>query len=44
MSEVRIGAAAPALAAAGAPIARAEGFPGHAASMEVRENGPGDGG
>ena len=44
MSEVRIGAAAPALAAAGAPIARAEGFPGHAASMEVRENGSGDGG
>ena len=26
MSEVRIGAAAPALARAGAPIARAEGF------------------
>ncbi len=44
MSEVRIGAAAPALAVAGAPIARAEGFPGHAASMEVRENGSGDGG
>jgi histidinol dehydrogenase len=44
MREVRIGAAAPALAAAGAPIARAEGFPGHAASMEVRENGSGDGG
>jgi histidinol dehydrogenase len=38
MSEVRIGAAAGALAAAGAPIARAEGFPRHAASMEVREN------
>jgi histidinol dehydrogenase len=39
MSEVHVGAAAGALAAAGAPIARAEGFPGHAASMEVRENG-----
>jgi histidinol dehydrogenase len=38
MSEVRIGAAAGALAAAGAPIARAEGFERHAASMEVREN------
>jgi histidinol dehydrogenase len=38
MSEVRIGAAAGALAAAGAPIARAEGFEVHAASMEVREN------
>jgi histidinol dehydrogenase len=40
MSEVRIGAAAGALAAAGAPLARAEGFEVHAASMEVRENGP----
>jgi histidinol dehydrogenase len=39
MSEVRIGAAAAALAAAGAPVARAEGFEVHAASMEVRENG-----
>jgi histidinol dehydrogenase len=39
MSEVRVGPAAGALAAAGAPIARAEGFPRHAASMEVRENG-----
>lgn len=39
MSEVRIGAAAGDLAAAGAPIARAEGFEVHAASMEVRENG-----
>ncbi len=39
MSEVRVGRAAGALAAAGAPIARAEGFPRHAASMEVRENG-----
>jgi histidinol dehydrogenase len=38
MSEVRIGAAATALARAGAPIARAEGFEVHAASMEVREN------
>jgi histidinol dehydrogenase len=38
MSEVRIGDAAPALAAAGVPIARAEGFPAHAASMEIREN------
>ena len=39
MSEVRIGRAAGALAAAGAPVARAEGFELHAASMEVRENG-----
>jgi histidinol dehydrogenase len=38
MSEVRIGPAAGALARAGAPIARAEGFELHAASMEVREN------
>jgi histidinol dehydrogenase len=38
MSEVRIGSAAGALARAGAPIARAEGFEVHAASMEVREN------
>ena len=39
MSEVRIGSAsAAALARAGAPIARAEGFERHAASMEVREN------
>jgi histidinol dehydrogenase len=38
MSEVRIGAAAAALARAGAPVARAEGFEVHAASMEVREN------
>nr|MBA3748110.1 histidinol dehydrogenase [Solirubrobacterales bacterium] len=39
-SEVHIGEAAPALAAAGAPIARAEGFEVHAESMEarVREN------
>ncbi len=42
MSEVHIGDAAPALAAAGAPIARAEGFSVHAESMEarVRENAP----
>jgi histidinol dehydrogenase len=40
MSEVRIGAAAAALAAAAAPVARAEGFEVHAASMELRENGP----
>jgi histidinol dehydrogenase len=39
MSEVRIGRAAGALARAGAPVARAEGFELHAASMEVRENG-----
>jgi histidinol dehydrogenase len=38
MAEVRIGDAAAALAKAGAPIARAEGFPAHAASMEIREN------
>jgi histidinol dehydrogenase len=40
MAEVRIGAAAPALARAGAPIARVEGFEHHAASMEIRENPP----
>jgi histidinol dehydrogenase len=40
MAEVRIGAAAAALARAGAPIARAEGFEHHAASMEIRENPP----
>ncbi|HEV7162725.1 MAG TPA: histidinol dehydrogenase [Solirubrobacteraceae bacterium] len=41
MAEVRIGPAAAKLAAAGAPIARAEGFEVHAESMEarVRENG-----
>ena len=39
MAEVRIGPAAAALARAGAPIARAEGFERHAASMEVREDG-----
>ncbi len=40
MAEVRIGRAAEKLAAAGAPIARAEGFEVHAESMEarVREN------
>jgi histidinol dehydrogenase len=36
MSEVRVGAAAEKLAAAGAPIARAEGFAVHAESMEAR--------
>jgi len=40
MAEVRVGPAAPALASAGAPIARAEGFEHHAASMEIRENPP----
>ena len=38
MAEVRIGSAAPKLARAGVPIARAEGFPHHAASMEIRQN------
>ncbi len=40
MSEVHVGPAAATLAAAGAPIARAEGFDVHAESMEarVREN------
>ena len=40
MSEVHVGKAATALARAGAPIARAEGFEAHAQSMEarVREN------
>jgi histidinol dehydrogenase len=40
MAEVRVGQAARKLAAAGAPIARAEGFEVHAESMEarVREN------
>jgi histidinol dehydrogenase len=36
MSEVRIDGAAAALAKAGAPVARAEGFTVHAASMEAR--------
>jgi histidinol dehydrogenase len=40
MAEVRVGAAAAALARAGVPIARAEGFEHHAASMEIRENPP----
>ena len=39
MSEVRIGDAAAALAAAGVPIAEAEGFVLHAQSMRDRENG-----
>jgi histidinol dehydrogenase len=38
MAEVRLGPAAGALARAGAPIARAEGFALHAASLEIREN------
>ena len=38
MAEVRIGDAAAALARAGAPIARAEGFTAHAEAMEIREN------
>jgi histidinol dehydrogenase len=38
MSEVRIGAAAGALADAGVPIAEAEGFVVHARSMREREN------
>lgn len=38
MSEVRIGTAAGALARAGVPIAEAEGFPAHAASLQIREN------
>jgi histidinol dehydrogenase len=44
MSEVHIGPAAARLAAAGAPIARAEGFDVHAESMEARvmENGGAD--
>jgi histidinol dehydrogenase len=40
MAEVRVGPAAAALARAAAPIARAEGFEQHAASMEIRENRP----
>lgn len=39
MSVVRIGEAADALASAGAPIARAEGFTEHARSMTLRQNG-----
>jgi len=38
MAEVRIGGAAAALARAGVPIARAEGFTAHAESMEIRQN------
>jgi histidinol dehydrogenase len=40
MAEVRVGPAAAALARAGAPLARAEGFEHHAASMEIRQNRP----
>jgi histidinol dehydrogenase len=40
MAEVRVGRAAAALARAGAPLARAEGFEHHAASMEIRDNPP----
>jgi histidinol dehydrogenase len=40
MAEVRIGPAAGALAQAGVPVARAEGFERHAASMRIRENPP----
>jgi histidinol dehydrogenase len=38
MAEVRVGDAGPALAAAGVPIAEAEAFPLHAASMRLRQN------
>jgi histidinol dehydrogenase len=38
MAEVRLDGAAPALAAAGVPIARAEGFVEHARSMALRQN------
>jgi histidinol dehydrogenase len=38
MAEVRVGDAGPALAAAGVPIAEAEAFPAHAASMALRQN------
>jgi histidinol dehydrogenase len=38
MAEVRLGAAAPALARAAAPIADAEGFPRHAESLRIRDN------
>jgi histidinol dehydrogenase len=38
MAEVRLNDAAPALARAGVPIARAEGFERHAASMALRQN------
>jgi histidinol dehydrogenase len=43
MAEVRVGDAAPALARAGIPVAEAEGFPAHAASMRARLNGASDG-
>jgi histidinol dehydrogenase len=39
MTEVHIGDAAAALARAGAPVARAEGYELHARSMEARQNG-----
>jgi histidinol dehydrogenase len=39
MSEVHLGSAVDALARAGAPLARAEGFELHARSMEARQNG-----
>src|SRR3954469_25756407 len=38
MAEVRVGDAAGALARAAVPIAEAEGFPAHAASMVLRQN------
>ena len=38
MAEVRLNDAAPALAKAGVPIAHAEGFARHAASMVLRQN------
>jgi histidinol dehydrogenase len=38
MAEVRLDGAGPALAAAGVPIARAEGFAEHARSMALRQN------
>jgi histidinol dehydrogenase len=40
MAEVHVGAAARALAQAGAPVAEAEGFVLHAASMRLRDNPP----
>lgn len=39
LNEVRIGGAGGALARAGVAIAEAEGFPAHAASLRIRENG-----
>jgi histidinol dehydrogenase len=38
LNEVRVGAGAGALARAAAPVAEAEGFPAHAASLRFREN------